>query len=150
MTAQIFDSYLPTYEVIPDDPQEMRDFLIERFKQIAESANVKEIGYYLDEELLTGAQFIASSTTPEQYRSIFRKVIETQPLVVGANSFAHGINFDARFTLIKMWTAATDSVGLTASIITDANVTIDATNININAPMAYDKAYTIVEYLLEI
>ena len=92
------------------------------------------------------------SGTSEQNRTILRKVINCSPLVIGANSFAHGITFDSSFTLIQLFGAATDSTGLTAVPLPNNNdsLTIDATNININVSKAYDRAYAIVEYIQEL
>jgi hypothetical protein len=81
---------------------------------------------------------------------VLRKVIDVSPLVNGANAFPHGIVFDINFTLIDMWVAATNSSTFTAEVITDDHVTLDATNINIISPGAFDRAYAFVEYIQEL
>ena len=149
-TSQEFESYVPVYDTVPEKYEELRQFLNEQLRKITESLNVKEIGFYLNEELITGAQFVPGTATPPQFRSIFRKTIPCGPLAAGANSAAHGINFDSNFTLLKIYVGATDSVSLIASMITDDNLDMDALNININSPRAYDRAFAVVEYILEV
>lgn len=150
MTSQNFESYVPVYDSVPEKWEEARPFLVEQLKKISEGVNAREIGFYLDQELLSGKQFIGTDTTPQQYRDVFRKVIPTGALIVGVNTIAHGVNFDARFTLIDLWVAGTDRVGLLASVITDDNVTMDATNVVINSPRAYTVGYIFIEYTLEV
>lgn len=152
-TSQIFESYVPVYDAVPEDWESAREFLVEHLKKISNAVNNREIGYLLDEELLSGKQFIPSAINPtgeqQQFRSVLRKVIDVSPLVAGANTFAHGITVDANFTLIDMWVAATASATPRAQLITDANVWIDATNIHITSPQAFNRAFCVCEYIQE-
>lgn len=145
-TSQIFEALVPVYDEIPKDWQDARQMLVEALRKITESLNAKEIGFYLEEELLSGSQFIP--TQPQQFRSVFRKVIDMGAVTVGANTAAHGINFDTNFTLLKLYVSGTNSTTLEASTITDG-VYMDATNINLTSPRAYDKTFCIIEYILE-
>lgn len=153
---QQFESYVPVYDAIPDKWEDAQAFIVENFKKMSNAINLREIGWYLDEELLSGKQFIPAAVAnqnikPLQVRSIFRKVIDCSPLVIGANPFVHGITFDVNFSLIDMWVSATNSVAFTAITMSDPqNVTLDAVNININSPAAYDRAYAVIEYIQEI
>lgn len=150
---QYFEAYVPVYDVIPDEWEEARDFSVEHNKKVANAVNVREIGWYLDEEVLTGKQFIPANTSnPPQFRSIFRKVVDTGALVAGVNPpKAHGILFDVNFTLIDLWVAATNSGALVAINMSDpANVTIDTLNINITSPGAFDRSFCVIEYIQEI
>lgn len=153
-TSQIFESYVPVYDSVPEDWEEARQFLVEHLKKISNAVNAREISFFLDEELLSGKQFIPSINNPtgeqQQFRSVLRKVIDVSPLVAGANTFAHGITVDANFTLIDMWVAATASATPRAQLITDANVWIDATNIHITSPQAFNRGFCVIEYLQEI
>lgn len=153
-SSQIFESYVPVYDAVPGKWEDARPFIVEQLKGIANAANIREIGWYLDEELISGKQFIPSPTNisgnSQQYRTIFRKVIDCSPLVAGANPFPHGITFDANFTLIHIYCSATNSVGLNAVTITGNNVTMTALSVNIISPGAFDRAFTIVEYILEL
>ena len=148
-SSQRFESYVPVYDAIPDKWDDAQQFLTETLRKVTESLNVKEIGYYIDDEVLSGKQYTGMSTTPQQYRDIFRKAIDTGAIAAGANSLAHGITFDSMFQLIDMWIAGTDSAGQLASIITDANATMDATNVTFTSPRAYDKGTLVIEYLKE-
>lgn len=156
-TSQMFESYVPVYDTIPEKWEEAREILVEYLKKISNEINVREIGFYLDEELLSGKAFIPTSEMvsndsgdSQQTRTIFRKVVDTGALVAGAQIVPHGITVDSNFSLIDLWVAATDSVGLVSQVITDSNVTLDATNININSPGAFDRSWAIIEYIYEM
>lgn len=152
-SSQEFESFVPLYDTVPENWEDARGFLVESLRKISTAINSREIGFLLDEELLSGKSFIPGITipgnNPGDFRQIFRKVIDVSPLVVGANSFPHGITFDVNFTLIDYWVAATDSALFTAINMVYDQVDMDATNVNINSPAAYDRAFFVVEYLLE-
>jgi len=158
MNDQQFESYLPIYDAIPDEWEKAREFIVEHLKKISNAVNVREIGFLLDEELLSGKQFIptvamsgSNSSNSQQFRSVLRKVIDCSPLIAGANIFPHGITFDINFTLIDLWVSATNSTTFIAITMSDpTNVTMDATNINITSPGAFDRAFAFVEYTQEI
>ena len=80
---QFFESYLPVYDSVPEKWEDGRVFLIEQLKKISNVVNVREIGWYLDEEVLTGKQFIPLATSSQEFRSVFRKVIDCGTLVAG-------------------------------------------------------------------
>lgn len=151
-TSQRFESFVPVYDAIPEDWEEARAFIVEQLKKISEGVNVREIGFFLEEELLTGGQFIPTSTNNQEFRSIFRKVIDVGPLVVGVNApVAHGIKFDNRFTLIDLWVSATNSTSLVATTMSDPNnVNLNSMNILITSPGIYDRAFCFIEYTLEL
>jgi hypothetical protein len=154
--SQIFESYVPVYDAVPEKWEDAREFLVEHLKKISNAVNIREIGWYLDEELLSGKQFIPSNAmalvqgTAPLARTILRKVVDCSPLAVGANTFAHGIVFDSNFTLIDLWVAATNSGTLIAQLITDSNVTLDNIDINITSPGAFDRAFCVIEYIQEL
>lgn len=151
-TSQEFESYVPVYDAVPKTWDDARPFLVEQLKKITNAVNVREIGFFLDEELLSGKQFISApgASPPQQFRTVLRKVINVGPLAAGANVVPHGITIDVNFTLIDLWVAATDSVAFTSQLITDSNVTLDAMNINITSPAAFNRAFCVCEYLKEI
>lgn len=156
-TSQEFESYVPVYDTVPEKWEEAREFLVEHLKKISNAVNVREIGFFLDEELLSGKQFIPTqgmsgpnSSNSQQFRTVLRKVINCSPLVAGANNFAHGINFDANFTLINLWVSATNSTTLQAITMVYSEVNMDVLNINITSPGAFDRAFAFVEYTQEI
>lgn len=154
-TSQNFESYVPVYDVVPENWQEARQFLVEHLKKISNAINIREIGWLLDEEYLSGQQFIPGVNTTgssQQFRSVLRRVVDCSPLVVGANAFPHNIVFDVNFTLMQLYGAATDSVGFTAVPLPNATDTLsmDATNININSTGAYDRCFVVVSYIQEL
>jgi hypothetical protein len=154
--SQNFESYVPVYDAVPDKWEDARPFIVEQLKKISTGVNVRTIGFYLDEELLSGNQFIpgvAALTPPiqaqPQFRQIFRKVIDFSPMTPGANSRAHDIVFDANFTLIEIYGAATNTGALTADPITFASPAMDVTNVNVTSAGSYNRAFVVIHYLLE-
>lgn len=154
VSSQQFETYVPVYDVVPDNWDEARPFLVEILKKITNSLNTKEVGFFLDEELLSGKAFIPGVTipgnNPGEFRQILRKVIDVSPLVAGANAFNHGILFDANFTLIQLWVSGTNSVTLTARTITGNDVIMNATQLLITSPQAFDRAFAVIEYMQEL
>lgn len=150
MTSQIYESYLPIYDTVPEKWEEARPFFVEQLKKISEAVNTREIGYFQETQIITGKQF-PKLNGPEEFRTVFRKVIDSGALIAGVNPpIAHGITYNNQFTLVDLWVAATNSVGLTSRLITGNDVTLNATNVNITSPAAFDRSWVIIEYLLEV
>lgn len=147
---QIFEAYLPVYDSVPEKWEDARVFFTEQLKRISNTVNLREIGWLLDEELLSGKAFIPGTTNNQEYRSVFRKVIDMGAIVVGANTVPHGINFDSNFTLIDLWVSGTDSVAFSAGTYVAPDVEMDATNIVFTSPTAYDRAFAVCEYIQEL
>jgi len=155
MDSQEFESYVPVYDAIPDKWEDARPFIVEHLKKIANAVNVREIGWLLDEELLSGKAFIPGKNTggtSQQFRSVLRKVIVFPGLTVGVNTQPHGLTVDANFTLIQLFGAATNSVAFTGEPIPNGADTIsyDATNIIITVAAAYTRAHAVIEYIEEL
>lgn len=166
--SQNFESYIPVYDVAPEKWDEARPFIVEQLKIHANAINVREIGFYLDQELLTGKGFIPGSNeildggTSQQFRTILRKVINTGTLPNNATTNTpHGITFDANFTLIDMWLSATDPTNfLSFSLsywdntgLSQITLNMDATNVNIVTKAnysTYTRSYVIIEYIQEV
>lgn len=155
-TSQEFESYVPVYDAIPESWEEARPFLVEQLKKVSNAVNVREIGWLLDEELLSGKAFIPvalppGDASPQQFRSVLRKVVDCSPLVAGLNAgVAHGITFDANFTLIDLWVSGTNSATLTARVISGNDVVMNNTDFVITSPQAFDRAFAFCEYIQEI
>lgn len=153
-----FDYFVPVYDAIPKEWEDARPFVVEQLKRISNAVNSREIGFFLDQEVLSGKQFIPvpamedlnRSADSQQTRTVLRKVINVSPLILGVNTFAHGIIFDANFTLIDLWIAGTNSVTLTARVISGNDVIMNAINLVITSPQAFDRAFAFVEYTQEI
>ena len=151
ISSQNFESYVPLYDTVPDKWEDARPFLVEQLRRISNAVNVREIGWLLDEELLAG-KFLYSLTDTQQFRSVLRKVINCSPLVVGVNTFAHGIVFDSNFTLVQLFGAATNSVTFVAEPLPNGSdtITMNATNIIITVASAYDRCNVVIEYTQEV
>lgn len=154
---QQLESFVPVYDAVPDKWDDARPFIVEQLKRLANAVNVREIGFLLDEELLSGKSFIPGATalsnlsTSQTFRTILRKVVDVSPLVAGANApVAHGITFDDNFTLVDLWVAGTESTGFTARVISGNDVVMDATDITVTSPQAFNRAYCVIEYILEL
>jgi len=172
--SQIFESYLPVYDTCPEKWEEARQFFVEQLKKISNAVNIREIGWFLDEELLSGKQFIPSATaavtqgTAPQYRTIFRKVIDTGilPSVPGTPKLIpHGINVTENFTLVQIYGAASqpqsaggpvfiplpfvEALSPTGSI----QLYMDGTNIIIvsDADVSkFKRSYVVIEFIEEV
>lgn len=152
--SQILESYVPTYDAAPTTWEEGRAFLVEQLKKMANAINAREIGFYLDEELLSGKSFIPGANTgntSQQFRTILRKVVDVGPLIAGVNpAKPHGVVFDANLTSIDSWVEATNSTTLRAITLVSPELVINGPNINITSPGAFDRAFLIWEYVQEL
>ncbi len=156
--SQILESYVPVYDVVPEKWEDARPFVVEQLKKITNAVNIREIGWFLDEELLSGKAFIPGTTnvldsgTSQQYRQILRKVIVFPGLVIGANVQPHGIVVDANFSLIQLFGSATNATTLTGEPIPNGadTITYNATNIIITVGAAYTRAFAVIEYIQEL
>lgn len=149
--SQQFESYVPVYDTIPETWESGRQFLVEQLRKITNSLNAKEIGFFLDVELLSGKAFIPGVNNDQAFRQVIRKVVDTGALVMGANApVAHGVTFDANFTLVQIWVSGTDSVGFTAQTISGNDVIMDANDIIITSPQAFDRSFCVIEYMQEL
>lgn len=154
VSSQVFESYIPVYDAVPEDWEEARAFLVEQLKKIANGLNDREIGWFLDHELLSGKQLFPGTSSPndQTFRTVLRKVIVCSPLVIGANTFAHGITVDANFTLVDMFAAATNHTTLVGEPIPNGADTLSytATDVVITVAAAWDTCICTMEYVQEI
>jgi hypothetical protein len=153
-SSQDFESYVPVYDVIPDKWEDARAFIVEQLRKITNAVNIREIGWFLDEESLSGKAFIPGTNTggtSQQYRSVLRKVIDLGPLIAGVNPpIAHGVTFDANLTSIDSWVEATNSTTLVAVTLVNPEMVINGPVVNITSPGAFDRAFLIWEYTQEL
>ena len=155
---EIFESYVPVYDAVPDTWESARPFIVEQLKRMANAVNIREIGWLLDEELLSGKSFIPGSSnldngaTNQLFRAVFRKVIVFPGLVAGVNTQPHSIAVNSNFSLIQLYGAATNVTALTGTPIPNGadTITYDATNIIITVAAAYTRAWAIIEFLQEV
>ncbi len=156
-----FDSFVPVYSESPEKPEDLRSFTTEQLRIHAAGINFREIGWMLNQQIITGKSFIPStgSASEQNYRTVFRKVIPFGALPNSTTkSIAHGINVDANFTLVDSWASATDPVGLTAITFaydptSSVYLNMGATNVNITTTADYSnytRSFVVIEYLLEV
>jgi len=156
--SQQLESYVPVYDVAPKEWEEARPFIVEQLKKLATAINIREIGWYLDQELLSGKAFIPGTNnildggTSQQFRTILRVVVTFPGLTIGLNSQPHGVIVDANFSLIQLYGAATNATAFTGEPIPNGadTITYDATNINITVAAAYTRAWAVMEYIQEL
>jgi hypothetical protein len=155
---QQLETFVPVYDAVPEKWEDAKPFIVEQLKRISNAINIREIGWFLDEELLSGKSFIPSATpmndlsTSQVFRTVLRKVIVFPGLTPGVNTQAHNITIDANFSLIQLFGAATSIATLTGEPIPNGVDTIsyDATNIIITVAAAYQRAWAIIEYIQEV
>ena len=155
---QQFESFVPVYDAVPDKWEDARPFIVEQLKRISNAVNIREIGWFLDEELLSGKSFIPGAenldnlSTSQVFRQVFRKVITFPGLAIGVNMQPHGINIDENFSLIQLFGSATDAITFTGEPIPNGldTITYDATNIIITVSAAYTRCWAVIEYLQEL
>lgn len=156
--SQVLESYVPTYDVMPERWEDARGLVVEQLKKMSYAINIREIGWFLDEELLSGKAFIPGINNADQgsssqaFRTILRKVIVFPGLTVGVNTQPHGITIDANFSLIQLFGAATNATAMTGEPIPNGADTIsyNATTIIITVAAAYTRAFAIIEYMQEL
>ena len=156
--SQQLESFVPVYDAAPEKWEDARPFIVEQLKRISNAVNIREIGWYLDEELLSGKAFIPGDTainylsTSQVFRQILRKVIIFPGLVPGVNVQPHNILVDANFSLIQLFGAGTNAVAFTGEPIPNGADTIsyNATNIIITVAAAYTRAWAVIEYMQEL
>ena len=156
--SQQLESYVPVYDVAPEQWEEARPFIVEQLKRLANAINVREIGFFLDEELLSGKAFIPGGNevleggSSQQFRTILRKVIVFPGLTAGVNTQPHGIFIDGNFSLIQLFAAATNATALTGEPIPNGSDTISYTSTNIIITVAanYDRCWACIEFIQEL
>lgn len=169
LDSQVLESYVPVYDAVPDKWEEARPFIVEQLKKLANAVNIREIGWFLDEELLSGKAFIpgvnamSNGATSQLYRQVLRKVIDFGALPNAATkSVPHGITFDNNFTLTFLGAYATNPSSRLAlpipyvdpnTLANGIQINMSATNINITTGSDrtnYTRCFVTIEYLQEV
>lgn len=168
--SQQFESYVPVYDVIPANWEDARQFLTEMLKRYGNGINQREMGFFIDDEVLAGKFFIPTaamsqgkqSTNSQQFRSVFRTVVNFGALPnAGLKTAPHNITFDSNFSLVNLWLAATDPVNLLAfglsywansqagSII----LNMDSSTVRVTTTSnysTYTRCFIVIEYIQEV
>lgn len=156
--SQNLESYVPVYDAAPKTWEEGMPFIVEQLKKLANAVNAREIGFFLDQELLSGKSFIpgvnivSDGGSSQQFRTILRKVITFPGLSIGLNKQPHGVTVDANFSLIQMFGGATNATALTGEPLPNGadNITYDVTNIYVTVAAAYTRCWIVMEYIQEL
>jgi hypothetical protein len=165
--SQIFETFVPVYDAVPENWEDARPFVVEQLKKISNALNIREVGWYIDEEVLSGKAFIpgdnsGGGATNQVFRQVFRKVIDFGTLPnATTKSVPHGITVTNDFTLVFMGAYATDPVNLvaipipftsTVALANQISMFMDATNVTITTGSNntnYTRCFVTIEYLLE-
>lgn len=169
MSSQNDEIYLSVYDYVPESWEDAKPFLVEQLSKISNAVNIREIGYYYDEEIETGKSFIpademlgSNSSDSQQSRAIFRKVIDFGPLPnAGAKTVPHGITFDSNLTLISLSAGATNPTSLDAIPVPFSSPTLNeniklhitSTDVRILTGIDYSdytRCFVTIEYSLEV
>jgi hypothetical protein len=152
-TSQQFETYVPVYDYVPEKWEEARQFLVEHLKKISNAVNIREIGWHLDQEVISGQQFIPSPSNNQDFRTILRQVYDfgAGPFGPGVHSIPHNVTVDANFSLIDLWGAATKATAaFSGTPINQPNINYDTTNINITLTATYDRLFAFFLYIQEL
>lgn len=155
-----YDSFVPVFSTPPEKPEMLAGFTTEQLRIHATGINFREIGWYLDQQIITGKNFIpgVNSSNNQQFRTVFRMVVPFGPLPNSTSTpVAHGITNDINFTLVDSWASATDPVGLkdiTFGYQPECSVSLQIVGPDVIITTTanysnYTRSYVFLEYLLE-
>ena len=161
-TSNIYDSNVPRYNAIPEKWEDGKRVLADALKNIISGVNSKQNGYLVEQEvyagkLLFGNFVVSGSESSENFRTVFSKTVNFGALPNATiKSVSHGINITSTFSLVNIYTSATNQTALKylpipyASAITSKNIEIyiDQNNINITTSIDYS-SYTICIVVIE-
>lgn len=137
--------------------------LYQNINNIATALNLKETGYYAQEEMVIGKQYypdpaLGSNTSQyPQYRQVFRKVIDFGALPnSGTKQVAHGIDVNNRLKFTHIYGVANDTSGHKYIPLPYAHPTervilnVEGNNAQVNTATdmtRYDTTYVVLEYI---
>lgn len=155
--SQQLESFVPVYDVMPNTWEEARPAVVEQLKKMSNAINVREIGFFVDQEVLAGKLFIPGVNiandggSSQQFRTVLRIVVDVGPIVAGINTVAHNITNDANYTQISLWACATNSTTLTSTVFGNSNtIRVVGANILITSDGTYDRCFAVLEYMQEV
>ena len=164
-TTTLFDvSEIQEIDVNSEQFKELLVRLYQTVNNIALATNLKETGYYLTQEFVTGGVYFNAANNFNLLRPIYRTVVNFGALpAAGTKTVAHGIPAVTNaFSFVKLYAVSTDPTSVTfipipyvsASSVTDnLEIYADATNVYIITGgtdySAYTTTYVVLEYLKE-
>jgi hypothetical protein len=165
-TTNIWDvSQLYDVDVTSPAFKELLVRLYQNINNIAVVLNVKDTGYYLDQEFVNGQLYFPNpnynSSTAEDpgFRQVWRLVINFGALPnTAAKTFAHGLTINGAVTFTRIYATASDTTGFNyipipyASASGTDNIQIDVNATDVTITTASDRTnfnicYIVLEYL---
>lgn len=143
--------FVATSKYFPAQDELLQRELIDSYISLAQAINEREVSIYQEPEFNTGQTYYQSSS--QTNRNVFRKVVFFTGLSTGANTVAHSISFPSPNTLVFSHIYGmiySISAPLYVPIPNDTIlVTLDATNVNITIPVAYNgfDGQVVLEYM---
>ena len=152
---------IQSIDVQSDDFKELLVRLYQNVNNICLALNLKDSGYYVQQEFVTSQLFFAAANAnqTDDLRPVFRMVVNFGALPnAGTTSVAHGINISSPYTFTRIYGASsnTDSTSFlplpysSPTLNKNIEVNIDDTNINITTAIDYSdyiNTYIILEYI---
>lgn len=162
-TTNIWDvQSIQSAEINSKEFKELLVRLYQNINIISTALNLKESGYYLEQEFLTSQLFfpqLNTLTEKQSERQTFRMVINFGPLPnTATTSVPHGLNIGKTYTVTRIYGSSTQA-GATLfipipyaspTLTENIAINIDQTNVNITTAMDYSDytiTYVIFEYL---
>ena len=142
----------------------LKELLIRLYQNIntlSLALNLKDSGYYVQQEFLTGQVFFPDADSNVDGRQSFRTVVDFGTLPNNTTgSMAHGIEVFNSFIFTRIYGCASDQITMNYLPIPYASATTaeiielsaDATNVYVTTSSdltAYTKTYIILEYVKE-
>lgn len=144
-----FGNYLPESVTLPKAQEALFDVLKRVLEDYARMINRKDTATYETVEIQSNQQYF--SNNPKVKRFAFRKVVELGTLATGVNTVAHGITTTSDFIFTHVYGSIyNQATPLWVPIPNDGIlVTVDATNVNVTIPAAYNgfKGQLVLEFL---
>lgn len=168
-----FGAFVPTTNVW--DPREIYEVditsmafkellvrLYQNLNNISINLNLKDTGYYVQEEFVNSQQFFENptvvSTKPQDavFRQVFRKVIDFGALPnTGVKTVAHNIAPTSSYSFTRIYGTASDQTGLNYIPLPYAGanpieLSVDATNVIVTTTSNrtnFNVTYIVLEYL---
>jgi hypothetical protein len=170
-----FGLYIPTttlfdigeIQEVDINSEEFKELLVRLYQtvnNIALATNLKETGYFLTQEFVTGSLYFNVNNDFNNTRPVYRTVVNFGALPsTGTKTVAHGIpNVTNTFSVVRIYGAATNPTSVdfipipypSATSVTDQlELSADATNVYITTGgtdySAYTTTYVIIEYIKE-
>lgn len=151
-----------------EEDKELQIRLYQAINNIILALNLKDTGYYLTQEFVTGAVYFNANNDFNNLRPVYRIVVDFGALpAAGTKSVAHNIpnitvSGTTTFTFVKSYGEATNPTAVTfipipyssaTSVASNLEIMVDSTNVNITTGgtdySAYTRTLVTLEYIKE-